>query len=88
MSERRFLGYVEGISSNVVTIEPHPNHRRTGGGIGIVQIGAGAVSVSASTGVTLNSYSSFRKLLGQYAGAEAYHTRTTDTWVLIGQLTS
>lgn len=56
--------------------------------IGIVQIGAGAVSVSASTGVTVNSFSSFRKLLGQYAGAELYHTSVTNTWILIGQLTS
>lgn len=59
-----------------------------GSRIGIVQIGAGAVSVSASTGVTINSYSSFKKLLGQYAGAELYHTSVTNTWVLIGQLTS
>lgn len=59
-----------------------------GSRIGLVQIGAGAVSVSASTGTTVNSYSSFRKILGQYAGAELYHTSVTDTWVLIGQLTS
>ncbi len=56
--------------------------------IGLVQIGAGAVSVSASTGVTVNSLSSLRKLTGQYAGAELYHTSTTDTWVLIGNLTA
>lgn len=73
-----------------VPIIPHSSNinHPVGTRIGIVQIGAGAVSVSASTGVTLLSYSSFRKLLGQYAGAEVYHTSTTDTWVLIGQLTS
>lgn len=56
--------------------------------IGLVQIGAGAVSVSASPGVTILAYSSFVKLLGQYAGAECYHSSVTNTWVLIGQLTS
>lgn len=73
-----------------VPIIPHSSNinHPVGTRIGIVQIGAGAVSVSASTGVTLLSYSSMRKLLGQYAGAEVYHTSTTDTWVLIGQLTT
>ena len=46
MSERRFIGYVEGISSNVVTLEAPTNHRRTDGGIGIVQL---AVTTNEST---------------------------------------
>lgn len=73
-----------------VPIVPHSSNVSfpVGTRMAIVQIGAGAVSVSASTGVTLNSYSSFRKLLGQYAAAELYHTSTTDTWIMTGQLTA
>lgn len=60
----------------------------------VVQVGAGAVSLSAAGGVTILSYGTtpgsggFRKLLGQYCAALLYQTSTTDTWVFTGNITS
>lgn len=55
--------------------------------IDVIQYGAGQVSISPAVGVTLNSVSSRRKLLAQYSAATLWK-KATDTWVLIGDLTT
>ena len=54
--------------------------------IDILQYGAGQVTV-AGAGVTINSSGSKLKLTGQYSGASLWK-KATDTWVLIGDITS
>jgi hypothetical protein len=58
----------------------------TGTQIDLLQTGAGQVTV-AGAGVTLQSESSKLKLKGQYAAATLIK-RSTDTWVLIGNLSA
>ena len=55
--------------------------------IAIIQTGTGQVSVAPASGVTLNSKSNNRKLTGQWAGATLIK-RSTNAWVLIGDLTA
>ena len=54
--------------------------------IDLIQYGAGQVTV-AGAGVTINSSGAKLKLTGQYSGASLWK-KATDTWVLIGDLTS
>ncbi len=58
-----------------------------GAEIDLAQLGAGQVTVAATGGVTLTSYTSLVKLAGQYAGATLKKT-ATDTWLLIGNLSA
>jgi hypothetical protein len=81
-------------SAQVFTVPAHTTVAApVGSALTLVQIGAGAVSVSAAGGVTILSYgvtpgsSGYRKLLGQLCAALLYQTSTTDTWVLTGNLT-
>lgn len=53
----------------------------------VVQTGAGQVTFSADTGVTLLSYLSQTKLAGQYAAASLVK-KDTNTWVIAGNLTT
>lgn len=55
--------------------------------VGVIQNGAGQVSFSAGTGVTLLSYQSHLKISGQYAGASLLKVDTNE-WSLIGQLSA
>lgn len=55
--------------------------------VGVIQSGAGQVSFSADTGVTLQSYQSHVKIAGQYAGASLLKTDTNE-WSLIGNLSA
>lgn len=55
--------------------------------IAIIRNGTGNVSVAPDTGVTLNSDGSKRKIKSQYASA-ALKKIDTDTWILVGSLTS
>jgi len=57
----------------------------TGAEIDLAQIGAGQLTISPGSGVTINSYSSKVNLAGQYAGATLKKTGT-NTWLLIGNL--
>ena len=50
------------------------------------QIGAGQVSVTPGSGVTLNSYSAQRKILGQYASAVLW-AKAADDFLLDGAIT-
>jgi len=75
-------------SANTVTVPPEasvawPALTR----IDLVQLGAGQTSIAAGVGVTISSYSSRLKLVGQYAGASLYK-RATNHWVLTGNLTA
>jgi hypothetical protein len=54
--------------------------------IDLLQYGAGQVTVGGA-GVTINSSGAKLKLTGQYSGASLWK-KATDTWVLIGDLTS
>lgn len=53
--------------------------------IDIAQLGAGQVTIAASGGVTIQSFSSLLNLSGQYAGA-TLKKLATDTWLLVGNL--
>jgi hypothetical protein len=55
--------------------------------INIMQLGAGAVTVTAGAGVTLRSAGSKLKTNGQYSVATCCKI-ATDTWVVIGNLTA
>lgn len=59
----------------------------TGTLINFIQTGAGQVSVTGATGVTINSEGGKFKLKAQWASA-ALVKRSTDTWVLFGNVTS
>jgi len=54
--------------------------------IDLLQYGAGQVTVGGA-GVTINSSGAKLKLTGQYSGASLWK-KATDTWVLIGDLSS
>lgn len=51
----------------------------------LIQLGAGQVTVAATGGVTLHSYTSLVKLAGQYADGKLEKI-ATDTWILSGRL--
>ena len=53
--------------------------------IAILRYGTGTVSISPTSGVTLNSKNSERKISGQY-GSVALKKIGTDEWVLVGSL--
>jgi hypothetical protein len=53
--------------------------------IAILRYGTGTVSISPTSGVTLNSKNSERKISGQY-GSVALKKIATDEWVLVGSL--
>ena len=53
--------------------------------ITICQGGAGQVTITAGDGVTINSYDSALKLVGQYAVATLIKTGT-NTWLLAGNI--
>jgi len=59
----------------------------TGSLINILQLGAGEVTVSAASGVTVSAPDSATKLAAQYAAAQLLKT-ATDEWVLIGNITA
>jgi hypothetical protein len=53
----------------------------------IVQTGAGQTTIVATSGVTINSKNSNKKIAARYSGATLIKT-DTDTWLLIGDLTA
>ena len=55
--------------------------------INIMQLGVGAVTITAGVGVTLRSNGTKLKTNGQYAVATCCKI-ATDTWVVIGNLTA
>lgn len=55
--------------------------------VDLVQIGAGQITITADTGVTLRSKDGALLTFGQYSGASLYKRGTND-WVVVGDLTS
>jgi hypothetical protein len=55
--------------------------------INFIQVGAGQVTISGDTGVTVNSQGSKNKLFGQSAVGSVVKT-ATDTWYLYGNLSA
>lgn len=55
--------------------------------IDVVQLGTGQVTIGPDSGVTLNSFNSLNKLAGQYGAATLKQT-SSNTWLLVGNLTS
>lgn len=55
--------------------------------VDIVQTGAGQVTIAGAGGVTVNAYDGQLKLNGQWAAATLIK-RATNTWLLIGNITS
>ena len=53
--------------------------------IDIIQYGAGQTTIAATGGVTIYSSGSKLKLTGQYSGASLWK-KSTDTWVLVGDI--
>ena len=73
-------------SSNNLTVPPNSSVAfPTGTKIAAVQLGAGATTIVAGTGVTLRSKASALGISAQYGRADLYK-RGTDEWVVAGDL--
>jgi hypothetical protein len=75
-------------SANNLTVPPNssvafPVNTR----IDLIQYGAGQTTIVAGAGVTIFSSGSKLKLTGQYSGASLWK-KDTNTWVLVGDITS
>ena len=55
--------------------------------ITVAQGGTGQTTIAGAGGVTVNAYGGALKLIGQYAACSLLKT-ATDTWLVIGALTS
>lgn len=81
---------VECNNASAITLTVPPNSSvafPVGTVLEIAQLGAGAVTVTAGAGVTINSRGSFFKTNGLYAMAYL-RKRGTDTWLLTGDITA
>jgi len=85
------LGDAQGVvemnvaSANTLTVPPNSSVAYpVGTSILVVQTGAGQTTITASAGVTINSYLGL-KIIGQWAGCTLIN-RATDTWVAVGGL--
>ena len=75
-------------SASTWTVPPNSSVAFTiGDQVNVVQLGAGQVTITAGSGVTINSEGAKLKLKGQYAAATVLKTGT-DTWVAIGNLSA
>jgi len=73
-------------SANTITIPPNSSVAfGIGTQINIAQLGAGATTIVAGSGVTLNSAGAKLKLDAQYAVATCVKT-DTNTWFVVGNL--
>lgn len=78
--------YADSGSAIVLTVPTHATDPiPVGTRIDLSQLGVGALSVLAASGVTINSFEGSLALAGQYAGA-TLHKRANDIWVLFGNL--
>lgn len=87
LSERDSM--IEVNSSSAVTITVPPNSSvayPVGTSIDLLRVGSGAVTIAAGSGVTLN-YTPGNKLRAQWSSASLFK-RSTDTWVLVGDLSA
>lgn len=68
-------------SAITVTVEPEATVAFTAGAaVGIAQLDAGQVTITAGSGVTINGGSA---LTGQYSAAQLYYL-DSDTWLAVG----
>lgn len=75
-------------SPNTLTVPPNSSVAfDVGTRIDLVQIGAGQTTIAEGAGVTINSEGAALKLTAQYTGATIYK-RSTDEWVLLGNITT
>jgi len=73
-------------SANTLTVPPNSSVAfPVGSNLTVVQIGAGATTLTAGVGVTINSFQSQVVLSGQYAAVTLVKTGT-DTWLAFGNL--
>ena len=87
LSERDSM--IEVNSSSAVTITVPPNSSvayPVGTSIDLLRVGSGSVTIAAGSGVTLN-YTPGNKLRAQWSSASLFK-RSTDTWVLVGDLSA
>ncbi len=79
---------VSNASANTLTIPPNSSVAYgIGTQINIAQLGAGQVTITAGSGVTLNSAGAKLKLSAQYAVATCVKT-DTNTWFVCGSLSA
>jgi hypothetical protein len=75
-------------TANTLTVPPNSSVAfGTNTRIDLLQYGAGQTTVAAGAGVTIYSSGSKLKLTGQYSGASLWK-QGTNTWVLIGDITT
>lgn len=75
-------------SANTLTIPPNSSvNFPIGTSIDVVQYGEGQTTIEAGAGVTLRSGGSKLKLTEQYSAATFYQ-KTTDEWIVLGDLTA
>lgn len=73
-------------SACTVTVPPNSSVAfAVGAAVAVAQTGAGQLTITAGSGVTINSFGGSLALAGQYAGAQLYKT-ATDGWLAIGNL--
>ncbi len=79
---------VSNASANTLTIPPNSSVAYgIGTQINIAQLGAGQITITAGSGVTLNSAGAKLKLSAQYAVATCVKT-DTNTWFVCGSLSA
>ncbi len=74
-------------SANTLTIPTDSVNLPVGSTITVTQMGTGQTTIQASGGVTILSKGGALKLTGRYSGATLYK-RASNTWVLIGDITT
>lgn len=82
--------YCRFTNSGAVTVTVPPNSSvalPVGTQIDVIQGGAGKVTFAQGSGVTINSLSGNKSLVGRYAGGTLIK-RATDEWDLVGSLTA
>jgi hypothetical protein len=87
LSERDSMIEMNSASATTLTVAPSSSvNYPVGTSIDILRVGAGAVTVAAGSGVTINATPGL-KLRAQWSSATLVK-RATDTWVLLGDLSA
>jgi len=74
---------IEAIGTITITL---PTGLNDGFQFTVVNVGTGTISFSAGTGATLNSKDNNTSLASQYGAVTGYYKSSSDTWVIIGDL--
>ena len=86
LSDAGKIIYISSSTASIVTVPLNSSVAfPTGTKIDIVQAGSGQVSISGSSGVTINSEASKNKILAQWCAVSLIKT-DTDTWIMVGAL--